>query len=284
MHPIERLRYVARASGTEQGLLVQETAGALAAFADDPAGLVTACRRIVGRHVASAPLWWLCGRVLTAVEPMPEAWAATREVAGDATAGELAHSLAQDATVCVLGWPEQVGEALPRRGDLEVLVVDALGEGSGFVRALGRADVDAIDVPVAGLGAAVTASDVVLLEASMVGPGAALAVAGSLAAACVATHVRNAMGAGPSSHPAPEPTPSGPEVWVVAGVGRLVPGRIFDHAVRRLAGATDPWDADDDTVPLSLVDRIVGPTGPLAVTDAIRRTDCAIAPELFKEL
>ena len=47
MHPIERLRYVARASGADQAMLVRETAGALAAFADDPAGLVTACRRIV---------------------------------------------------------------------------------------------------------------------------------------------------------------------------------------------------------------------------------------------
>lgn len=269
MHPIERLRYVARASGTEQTLLVQETAGALAAFADDPAGLVTACRRIVGRHVASGPLWWLCARVLTAGEPMREAWAATRELERDATATELAHALDQDATVCVLGWPEQIGDALPRRGDLEVLVVDALGEGSGFVRALHRSDVDAVDVPLAGLGAAVTASDVVLLEASMVGPHAALALAGSLAAGAVAAH------AGPDA---------GPAVWLVAGAGRLVPGRIFDHVVGRLAAAADPWDTDDDTVALSLVDQVVGPTGPLPVTDASKRTDCPIAPELFKEL
>ena len=73
MHPIERLRYVARASGADQAVLVRETAGALAAFADDPAGLVTACRRIVSRHPGSGPLWWLCSRVLTATEPMREA-------------------------------------------------------------------------------------------------------------------------------------------------------------------------------------------------------------------
>ena len=36
VHPIERLRYVARASGADQSVLVRETAQALAAFRDDP--------------------------------------------------------------------------------------------------------------------------------------------------------------------------------------------------------------------------------------------------------
>ena len=53
MHPIERLRYVARASGAPQGVLVQETATALASFGSDPQGLVTACRRIVWRQPTS---------------------------------------------------------------------------------------------------------------------------------------------------------------------------------------------------------------------------------------
>src|SRR5215212_5910505 len=66
VHPIERLRYVARASGVDQALLVRETASALGAFGSDPAGLVTACRRIVSRHPTAGALWWLCGRVLTA--------------------------------------------------------------------------------------------------------------------------------------------------------------------------------------------------------------------------
>ena len=48
-----------------------------------------------------------------------------------------------------------------------------------------RSDVDALDVPVAGLGTAAANSDVVLLEVSAFGPGGALAVAGSRAAAAV---------------------------------------------------------------------------------------------------
>ena len=47
MHPIEHLRYVARAAGEGPALLAREAAGALATFNDDPAGLVTACA-IVG--------------------------------------------------------------------------------------------------------------------------------------------------------------------------------------------------------------------------------------------
>jgi len=44
----------------------------------------------------------------------------------------------------------------------------------------------------------------------------------------------------------------------------------------------ETWDADDEAVPLDLVDRIVGPTGPLEVAAALRRTDCPVVPELFK--
>ncbi len=63
MHPIERLRYVARASGGDQRMLVRETAGALRGLGFDPAGLVVACRRIVERHPNSGPMWWLCATV-----------------------------------------------------------------------------------------------------------------------------------------------------------------------------------------------------------------------------
>jgi hypothetical protein len=265
VHPIERLRYVARASGADQAVLVRETAGALAAFADDPAGMVTACRRIVSRHPGSGPLWWLCSRVLTASEPMREAWIASDEVEADRTARALAHAIPEEATVCVIGWPDDIGDALRRRGDLDVLVVDALGEGSGLVRVLERADVAVTDVPVTGTAAAAAEADLVLLEASAIGPTAALAVSGSRAAAAVASTC-------------------GTPVWLTGGVGRHVPGRIWQSMIQRLEGACDPWDADEEVVPLELIDRVVGPDGPEDPAEARKRTDCPIAPELFKEL
>ena len=40
VHPIERLRYVARASDADASLLVQESATALAGLGDDPGGFI----------------------------------------------------------------------------------------------------------------------------------------------------------------------------------------------------------------------------------------------------
>ena len=265
MHPIERLRYVARASGGDQGLIVRETAGALASLGFDPPGLVTACRRIIERHPTSGPLWWLAARVLTAGDPVAEAWRAADEIDADPTARELAHALPDGAAVCVLGWPEIVGEALPRRGDLRVLVVDAMDEGSGLVRRLMASDVDVADVPVTGLGAAASDVQVVLVEASAMGPDGLVAVAGSRAAAAVAHH-------------------AGVAVWAVAGVGRLLPARTWQAVERRVDdGSAEPWELEDEVVPIDLVDQVAGPWGVMPVADAMRRVDCPVAPELLRQ-
>jgi hypothetical protein len=52
--------------------------------------------------------------------------------------------------------------------------------------------------------------------------------------------------------------------------------------IRERVIGDETWDADDEAVPLELVDRIVGPDGVREVADALRRTDCPITPELFK--
>ena len=52
--------------------------------------------------------------------------------------------------------------------------------------------------------------------------------------------------------------------------------------VRERVLTDEVWDADDEAVPLDLVDRIVGPDGIREVAEALRRTDCPVAPELFK--
>ena len=151
MHPIERLRYVARASGAPQGALVQETAAALASFGSDPQGLVTACRRIVSRQPTSGPLLWLAARVLTAGDPGERDLGRRRRGPGRPDRPRSwPHALPDDAPVTVLGWPDEIGEALPRRGDVEVLAIDTRGEASGLVSRLWQADVEATDVRPAG--------------------------------------------------------------------------------------------------------------------------------------
>jgi hypothetical protein len=246
-------------------VLVRETAGALAALGFDPPGLVTACRRILDRHPLSGPLWWLSARVLTANDSNNEAWNAADDITADDTGDVLAYAIPDESVVCVLGWPDVIGDALPRRGDVSVLVVDALGEGSGLVRRLLHADVDADDVPMSGLGAAVTDANLVLLEATAIGPTGFVAVAGSRAAAATARH-------------------AGVPVWLVGGTGRLLPRRMWEALVGRMDMMGEPWELDDELVPIDLVDRIAMPSGVLPVEDALELTDCPIAPELFKSV
>ena len=258
---MERLRMVARASGEDPGMLAREAAAALAGCADDPRALVMACRRLVDRQPTSGPLWWLAARVVASADPETAAWRSAETLRSDPTPGVVAASLPDDATVAVLGWPEQVTDALRRRGDARVLVVDTLGDGSPLVATLERAGSEAALVPEAGIGAAVTASSLLLLDASAMGPGGFLAVAGSHAAAAVAYT---------------EQIP----VWVVAGAGRVLPERLWAAMVGAVTAVGDPWDAEWEVVPLALATAVLGPGGPEAPADALARADCPDAPEL----
>lgn len=85
VHPIERLRAVARSRAAPPALLAREAATALGIFGDDPAGLVIACRRLVDRQPTCAPLWWLASRVLSSIDPTAEAWASVAALEDDPT-------------------------------------------------------------------------------------------------------------------------------------------------------------------------------------------------------
>ena len=263
MHPIERLRMVARAGREEPTLLGREAASALASFGDDPAALVTACRRLVARQPTCGPVWWVAARVLAAADPESEAWRAGDELARDRTAAALAYELPEDATVAVLGRPEVVADALLRRGDVRALVVDVFDEGSSLVSALRRADGDAALVPETGLGAAVAASDVVLLEAETLGPPGLVALSGSAAAAAVG-HLR------------------GVPLWAVAATGRLLPEPLWDAVAAAVAGRDDPWNRLEEIVPLAWVDVVVGPQGAAPAAAAVGHPTCPPAPELAR--
>src|SRR5205823_14553300 len=115
MHPIERLRVVARAAGEGLALVAQEAAGALVAFGDDPAGLVTVCRRLVDRQPTSGPMWWLAARVLCSTDPTQEAWRAVEQLQDDQTPEQVSAALPEGALVTDDGLDEPTGEALVRR-------------------------------------------------------------------------------------------------------------------------------------------------------------------------
>ena len=104
----------------------------------------------------------------------------------------------------------------------------------------------------------------VLLEAGALGPSGFVATPGSHAAAAVAAHLAK-------------------PVWVVAGVGRVLPGPLWSDALVHRSG-DDPWDADEEVVPLDLVDMVVRSEGLLAPADALTRAGCPVAPELMREM
>lgn len=265
VHPIERLRYVARTHGGDQRLLVRETAGALRGLGLDPAGFVVACRRIVERHPTSGPLWWLCASVLTATDPLATAARLADQIEEDPTPERLTAELPVDAVVTVLGWPDLAGEAVVRRGDVSVLVVDVAGEGASFVRRLQRSDVEAEIVDAGGIAAAVIASDVVLIEALAATPGDVLAVQGSRAAASVAYC-------------------SDVPVWLVAGRGRCLPDAMFAAVVERAADARMPWEAETEPLPTALLSAVVREGGWVAMESAADtlRPECPLALELLR--
>ncbi len=264
MHPLERLRYVARVQGADPALLAVEMAESLAEIAgEDPAGLVPACRRLVDRHPSNGPVWWLSARLLSSPDPADAASEAAGALTHDPTAGRLAAALPDDAVVAAVGWPDVVGEALRRRGDLEVLLVDGGGESAGLLHSLEAAGAAVCPVPDWGVAAAASVAGVVLVEASLAGPGGLLAAPGSYAAAAVAAR-------------------AGVAVWAVAGVGRVLPGALWDAALARLdADGREPWDRDVEVVPAELFEQVVTPEG-LHGPEAFQEPGCPVAPELLR--
>lgn len=213
-------------------MLVEETADAVLGLSSrygevDPSELLTACRRILSRRPTSGPLWWMAARVLTSNDVRREIDEVLTELREDRTASELEAALGHGATVTVVGWSIQAAQGLVRRGDVTVLVIDAMGEGDELARQLSRRGVDARSVPPENMAAAVLSSDAVLVEATIAGPDEALCVTGSVPTAAVAAHL-------------------GVPVWLIAGVGYRLPKALYDSATARWAaqhGAGAPADA-----------------------------------------
>lgn len=282
LHPIEHLRYVARSGGVPAAMLVEETAEAVLGLSSrfgqvDSAELLVACRRILSRRPVSGPLWWMAARVVTAADVRREVAELLRELAADRTAVELEAALPHGATVTVVGWSIQAAQGLLRRGDVSVLALGALGEGAELARQLGLRGIVATRVAPEAVAAAVAASDAVLVEASIAGPGEALCVTGSVPAAAVARHL-------------------GVPVWLVAGVGYRVPQALYDVAIARWQaepdGRVEPEPADvgrDPTEPrlrneerldVALVDRVACEAGLLAAPPIPTTPNFPRVPEL----
>ncbi len=208
-------------------------------------------------------MWWMAARVLTASNAGQEAFTLSEELEDDATARRLAQALDPAATVLVVGWPPQVGEALARRGSGAVLIADTGREAAGLQRFLESRGVDVLLVPLAGLSAAVRHCSAVVLECVAGGPQEGLFDGASAAAAALARAF-------------------GVEVWATVGVGRMLPTRLWDALIARWEALDEPWELPEDVVPWSLVDRVVGPAGPIDAAAMATLITAPIAPELLR--
>ena len=265
VHPIEHLRYVARAQGADPASLVDETAHALGSLHLDSAGLVVACRRIVERHPFTGPLFWLCSGVTTSAEPYEAVWELAAEMRADRTGAELAAELPDGASVVTIGSPDVVGQGLVRRGDVRVLALDVGHTATGFVQHLERYDVEYEPVDAGAAGAATRSADIVLVEALAVDSGRAIVPLGSSTIAATASTW-------------------GTPVWLVAGVGRRLPTPMIDSMVRqieKLGEEHDPWNLDVEMISTTFFTDVVGPHGRVPMGPPAIVPECQLAHELI---
>lgn len=131
VHPIERLRFIARVDDVPTVQAVAEAASALQATAADPMELLTACRRLIAWRPLSAPLVWLAARMIASTDPVAEAQAAARHIITDPTVTELAGALPPGRRIAAIGSGEITGSmagADPSECDLALVEAEAVCE------------------------------------------------------------------------------------------------------------------------------------------------------------
>jgi hypothetical protein len=199
VHPIERLRAVARARDLEQTLLASEAASVLGSLAFDPMSLLTSCRRLIDRHPAAGALWWACARLLAADDARVEARRIALDLDDDPARIDLSLELPDGVVVTVVpdaaGGSDLAGDLTGMRDDLDVVVF-----GSGGAPARGPTD------------------GILLIETGAAGPDRFLGAAGTGEALA-------------------EARDEGAEVWLLVAVGRRLPGPLFDALVTRAGTA-----------------------------------------------
>ncbi|MGH9171518.1 MAG: hypothetical protein ACRD0Z_11695 [Acidimicrobiales bacterium] len=224
MHPIERLRFIARADGEPASLLAIEAAYTLADLTSyEPNAVLTACRRLLDKHPACGPLWWVAARSVGAGDPPAAARQAAAELCSDATSDRLAEviraSFAGGETYA-LGTPCEVAiEALQRS---RAGTAHVIGSAQSVRRAARSAAASGIEDLVGYLSGeedeALEGAGVVIVEALAAG-----------ASACVLTPESADLVAAAGRGTMP--------VWLVAGVGRVLPEVLFQAVVDRTSAA-----------------------------------------------
>lgn len=264
VHPIEHLRYVARAHGADPVDVALGAADALAGVARDPGATLVSARRLVEHHPLNAQLWAVCAHAVTSIDVVTDLRAVSRELSSDPTSDHVVDMLDDIGTAVTIGWSGHLVDAFVRRGDVHVLVVDSLGDGQETLRHLSRRGVSCELVAPEGVGSAVAAADVTVVSAVAVGDDEMLCMGGTLPLVCVAYCLQ---------------TP----VWTVTPAHTRLPRVLFEAMVADVRGRPDPWASGTDLVASSMWGTVVGPTGADTVSASLARTPaCPPAEELLR--
>jgi hypothetical protein len=253
-NPFESLRSLARRRGDDTSL-APDAARALGMLDGDPAGLVVACRRVLGHHRSNGALWWVCAQLLSTDDIGGGARRSAGALEADRTGDRLRDVLGlqdEGERLGVIGWPNAVANALDERFDLEVVAVVDEDDRVAVRNASDRAElVEAYELADSGVRT-------VLLAPNAASPTRMLVPA-------VVTDVLAEARAA--------------ELWVVLPLGRLLPERLVQAVV-------DANRADEDYVVIDYerVTRVIDFAAVDTVADLATRTDCPIPAELLRPL
>lgn len=105
MHPIERVRALARASWLDPKTVAVEAADAIgdAYRWMDEAAAVSVARRLLAWHPYCGPLWWVCGEILPSVDPARSARHVVECLLADSTGLALDVALTEGACPYLVG-------------------------------------------------------------------------------------------------------------------------------------------------------------------------------------
>jgi hypothetical protein len=252
--PFESLRSLARRRG-DDAALAPDAARALGMLDGDPAGLVVACRRVLGHHRTNGALWWVSAQLLSTDDIGLGARRSAGRLEDDHTSDLLRDALGlqdEGERLGVIGWPGAVAGALDERFDLEVVAVVDDDDRVAARAASDRAElVEAYEFADASVRIA-------LLAPNAASPTRMLVPA-------VATDVLAEARA--------------LEMWVVLPLGRLLPERLLDAVVD-----ANRTDEDYAVIDFERVARVIDFAAVDTVADLATRVDCPIPAELLRPL
>lgn len=261
MHPIERLRYIARADDEPASVIASEAAWSLGELgAGDPAAVLTASRRLVERHPACGPLWWACAKLLVADDPLAEAHRVVAEFSSDVVANRLSDALRSNFTasdvLCSTAPADLLSQALDRRGSYRVRLIGRYFWLRHGLRQIGARADDATGYEAEEMDEALSGAGVLLVEPRLASPAGLLVDlgTGAIAERAAASEI---------------------PVWVLLATGHVLPPDLATFALGRAGDGFELIEPD-------VLSRAVDETGLGDLQPALRRAGCPPAPELAR--